>query len=1715
MNLRVRAFSVSLFIPAALLLVVNLSVVNVALGQITQVTGSPQTATTTTATLTITKPSGLAIGNIMFANIIQTDNDSGNNLNTNASGSGWTVISGNLLGISGNNEWRGTLLYKIADATDVAASSFAFTLDADANNDGSAGGIVAFSGVSTSFPFDASPPTVFNTTTTDDLLALSLTTATANAAVVMFGMNGANETFDTWNTTSPGSLTELFEQTSASGAQMGVAAAWGILATAGATGNGTAEMSDADNDPNGAILIALRPANVALASPLTVFYNGTFTVPAGVSCVRVQAWGGGGGGGVNDIGGGGSNGAGGGGGGGYREGTFLVAENDEIGITVGAGGPGAANVAGTSGTAGGNSTATFSGNVITANGGSAGSSGTGGGNGGTGSFTGTVYGQVANNGGDGGDGDGDEGGGGGGSAGSTGDGGDGANLTAGTAGAGGGGAGGAGGDDGAGSSGSLPGGGGGGAGDDGGGGGNGAYARVIISWEGLSSSTPGTITAGSPASSCTSPFNPPNISGDNPTGTETWSWQSSTDGGSTWSNIGGATNASHDPGNITATTQYRRLRSVAGECPGISNVITYSVNTPPTAGAPTTASVCTGSSVAIAGNPTGGSGTYTTHAWTITNAGGTGATNGANLTNANMETVTFNGTGLSAGTVTLQYTVTDNNGCTGTKTVAVTVSLSPTTTNVSICQGSASQNLSVTSACADITGTEGPTFAGTGTNVTGVGTVAWSSPGNIISDGGGSATASKGTPDGTVTTNYLQGTSFGFNIPSGATINGIQVSINRFASVSAGSDNVQDNVVSLIKAGTVTGDNKSAAGNWATATTTVASYGGASDLWGTTWTPAQINASDFGVALSVNITRDNGTVTASVDYISVTVSYTIDQVIHWYTVSSGGAPVQTETSLTTFNPVVDAEVLAAGAPYSSLTNTNTPGTYTFWAECSLYPGCRTAANFVINANPTCSVTGPDPVNANTTGHVYSAPAGMSVYAWSISGNGTIPGATNGQTVTVNAGAGGTFTVSVTITDANACTSSCSKMVTVNTPGAALNFDGANDYVDVNYNLNQSSLTLEAWVKPTSSARMYVICNDNDGNHGAGFGVNNYQLEIDCHNTFINVPGTLFSNGTWAHVAVVYQSDTRVRAYVNGTEVYNAIPNGSWPASMNGLTSFSLGRHNPLNTLYYNGNIDEVRVWSRSLCQPEIQAQQNCELTGSEPSLAVYFNFNQGIANDNNAGLTTLPDLAGTAQNGTLNNFALLGTTSNWTAPGGVVTGTSCPAVVAPEIDVKGGSPLASIVDGDAVPSTTDDTDFGGVCVTGGTNPNTFTIQNTGTGNLTLASGSITITGTHNADFALSGITLPATIPAAGSITFVVTFDPAAAGLRTAAVNIASNDCDENPYNFNIQGTGNANPSVTCPSDLTVCTGSASFALTGGSPSGGTYSGTGVSSGNFDPVAAGPGTHPITYTYTSGGCSSFCTYNITVQSPEMDVRGLGISIPDADASPLTTDDTDFGSVAVSGSVTHTFMIVNSSMSVPLTLTGSPKVTLSGSSDFSVTLQPSSPVATSNGTTTFDILFNPTTSGTHTATVSIANDDCDENPYTFDIQGFGSIPQAITVKGNSTAITNRALTTSLADHTDFGSANVSGGMVTRTFTIENILNGLDLVLNGVPKVTVADRDAADFTVTVQPGSPIAGGGSLTFDVTFDPSATGLRSAILIITHNDLPENPFVFTIHGTGL
>lgn len=162
--------------------------------------------------------------------------------------------------------------------------------------------------------------------------------------------------------------------------------------------------------------------------------------------------------------------------------------------------------------------------------------------------------------------------------------------------------------------------------------------------------------------------------------------------------------------------------------------------------------------------------------------------------------------------------------------------------------------------------TAGPNFptAATGTtNTIGGGTVAWLNPTRITANDGSFATALLTA----ATSDDLIGTGFGFGITGTDTINGILLEINYKDSV-AGRGNEAN--VRLLKAGTAAGTDKSTGASIPTTAATV-SYGGAADLWGTTWTPSDINNANFGAAfVAVGALAD----TVSVDFFRITVTST-------------------------------------------------------------------------------------------------------------------------------------------------------------------------------------------------------------------------------------------------------------------------------------------------------------------------------------------------------------------------------------------------------------------------------------------------------------------------------------------------------------------------------------------------------------------------------------------------------------------------------------------------------------------------------------------------------------------------------------------------------------------------------------------------------------------------------------------------------------------------
>ena len=99
-------------------------------------------------------------------------------------------------------------------------------------------------------------------------------------------------------------------------------------------------------------------------------------------------------------------------------------------------------------------------------------------------------------------------------------------------------------------------------------------------------------------------------------------------------------------------------------------------------------------------------------------------------------------------------------------------------------------------------------------------------------------------------------------------------------------------------------------------------------------------------------------------------------------------------------------------------------------------------------------------------------------------------------------------------------------------------------------------------------------------------------------------------------------------------------------------------------------------------------------------------------------------------------------------------------------------------------------------------------------------------------------------------------------------------------------------------------------------------------------------------------------------------------------------------------------------------------------------------------------------------------------------------------------------------DMGTLDIDGSTAAYKLTIYNT-GTEDLVLGGNPKVQISGTHTGDFTITEQPVSPVAAGGTTTFWVKFDPAAAGLRTATLTIPNNDADEGNYTIALQGMGL
>ena len=221
-------------------------------------------------------------------------------------------------------------------------------------------------------------------------------------------------------------------------------------------------------------------------------------------------------------------------------------------------------------------------------------------------------------------------------------------------------------------------------------------------------------------------------------------------------------------------------------------------------------------------------------------------------------------------------------------------------------------------------------------------------------------------------------------------------------------------------------------------------------------------------------------------------------------------------------------------------------------------------------------------------------------------------------------------------------------------GAALNFDGANDYVSIGTVIPvNSSYTKEAWIYANASGSNNIISSGS-----SPFWLSGGVLSaMNNGGTVIQDP-TGFLLSQWVHVAVTFDATTStINVYKNGVLVISGVSGSGYPSD-----PIRIGDYPSVAGDGFNGSIDEVRIWNVVRTQCEINTYKDCEIPTNATGLLANYHFNQGLNASPNPTETTLMDASGNVNTGTLTNFALTGATSNWLAPGGVISGSITPAV---------------------------------------------------------------------------------------------------------------------------------------------------------------------------------------------------------------------------------------------------------------------------------------------------------------------------------------------------------------------------------------------------------------------------------------------------------------------
>lgn len=516
--------------------------------------------------------------------------------------------------------------------------------------------------------------------------------------------------------------------------------------------------------------------------------------------------------------------------------------------------------------------------------------------------------------------------------------------------------------------------------------------------------------------------------------------------------------------------------------------------------------------------------------------------------------------------------------------------------------------------------------------------------------------------------------------------------------------------------------------------------------------------------------------------------------------------------------------------------------------------------------PVIAVDGPVSVCAASTGNVYTAPAEMTNYLWTISAGGTITagGGTASNTITVTWNSAGTQTVSVNYTDVNTCTALAPIVysVTVNAlpvpviagaPGMCLNRTGT--YTTA------SGMSGYFWTVSPGG----LIVGGQSTNSVSIQWITNGTQTITVNYT--NANGCTSATASTFNVTV----NTLPVPTINGldsicsglTTTYNteaAMSNYSWTVSAGGTITAGGGLNDDFVSITWNAvgaQTVSVNYFSGIGCTAGTPQVLNVTVK-PRPSVTNASNFTICSGTP-----TSIPLFA-----------SLLGSTFTWTATGSSANVSGFSA--------SGGQTISQVLVNSGFNIET--VDYSVIANLNGCdgavahfivtvdpvanaffNPNGQTLCSGTMSNILILSNVVGATFTYTAT---GGPDVTGFGPGAtDSITQTLTNLGTTPEIVTYTINPSFNGCPGSPNTVVV--TVNPQPvvSYTACTDVVTTTAAQQIKLKGGLPLGGTYSGGGVSVGYFNPALAGIGNSTITYTYpNTWGCIANATQMITVVNP---------------------------------------------------------------------------------------------------------------------------------------------------------------------------------------------------------------------------------------------------------